>query len=210
VAGIYGDAALVGNWLISIDTVEQVSTQPPRDFFVIARIADGVDPGAARLAVETALEPFPQADLQSNAEFRAQQEGQINQLLAVITALLGAAIAIAVIGIAITLALSVLERTHEIGLLRAVGMSRRQLRRTIRWESVIVSVFGALVGVAVGVPLGVALSLAVPKTIIDGLAFPTTTVILVLVFAVVAGVLAAWYPARKAAKMDILDAIATT
>jgi putative ABC transport system permease protein len=210
VAGVYNDAALVGNYLIAIETLEQVSTQPPRDFFVIARIAEGVDPATARLVVEQAIEPFPQAELRSNAEFRAQQEGQINQLLAVITALLGAAIAIAVVGIAITLALSVFERTHEIGLLRAVGMSRRQLRRTIRWESIIVSVFGALVGVVVGVLLGMALAQAVPKTIIDGLAFPTFQVILVLVFAIIAGVFAAWYPARKASKMDILDAIATT
>lgn len=210
VAGIYNDAALVGNWLIAIDTVEQVSTQPPRDFFVIARLADGVDAATARLAMEEALEPFPQAELRSNAEFREQQEGQINQLLAVITALLGAAIAIAVIGIAITLALSVFERIHEIGLLRAVGMSRRQLRRTIRWESVIVSVFGAIVGVVVGVLLGIALSAAVPSTIIASVVFPTAQVVMVLIFAVIAGVVAAIYPARKASKMDILDAIATT
>jgi putative ABC transport system permease protein len=209
VVGIYGDAALVGNWLISIRTLESVTTQPPRDFFVVARIADGVDPGAARVAITTALAEYPQAKLQSNAEFRAEQEGQINQLLAVITALLGMAIIIAVVGISITLALSVLERTREIGLMRAVGMNRRQLRRMVRWESVIVSVFGALVGVAVGMLFGIALSMAVPDTIIDGITFPTTIVAIVLVGAVVAGVLAAWWPARRAAKMNILEAIAT-
>lgn len=209
VAGIYDDASLVGNWLISIDTLEQVSTVPPRDFFVVAKLADGVDPAEGRAAMAAALEPFPQAELRSNAEFRAEQEGQINQLLAVITALLGMAIVIAVVGIAITLALSVLERTREIGLMRAVGMSRRQLRRMVRWESVIVSVFGAVVGIVVGLLFGVALSLAVPDTVIDGITFPTSIVVIVLVGAVLAGVLAAWWPARRAARMNVLEAIAT-
>ncbi|MFZ1491413.1 MAG: FtsX-like permease family protein [Ilumatobacteraceae bacterium] len=209
VAGIFDDASLVGNWLISISTMESVTNVPPRDFFVIARLADGVEPAEGRAAVDAAIVQFPQAKLQSNAEFRAEQEGQINQLLAIITALLGMAIVIAVIGIAITLALSVLERTREIGLMRAVGMSRRQLRRTVRWESVIVSVFGALVGVVVGLLFGVALSIAVPETVIDGITFPTTMVIIVLIGAVVAGVLAGWWPSRRAAKMNILEAIAT-
>lgn len=209
VAGVYDDASLVGNWLISIDTLEQITTQPPRDFFVVAKLADGVDPATGRAAMEAALAPFPQAELRSNAEFRAEQEGQINQLLAVITGLLGMAIVIAVVGIAITLGLSVLERTREIGLMRAVGMSRRQLRRMVRWESVIVSVFGALVGIVVGLAFGVALSLAVPDTVIDGITFPTSIVIIVLIGAVLAGVLAAWWPARRAARMNVLEAIAT-
>jgi putative ABC transport system permease protein len=135
--------------------------------------------------------------------------GQINQLLAIITGLLSMAMIIAIIGIAITLALSVFERTREIGLLRAVGMTRRQLRRTVRWEAVIVSVFGAVVGIVVGLALGVALSLAVPSSIIDGITVPYGTIIAILVVAVFAGVLAAWYPARKASKMDVLEAIAT-
>ncbi|HEX9259458.1 MAG TPA: FtsX-like permease family protein [Acidimicrobiales bacterium] len=209
VVGIYTDAALVGNWIISIATLESVSTVPPRDFVVVAKIADGVEPANARAAIETALRPYPQAKLQSNAEFRRAQEDQINQLLVVITALLGMAIIIAIVGIAITLALSVLERTREIGLIRAVGMNRRKLRRTIRWESVIVSVFGALVGVVVGLVFGISLSLAVPDTVIDGITFPTFTVLIVLVGAVVSGVLAGWWPARRAAKMNVLEAIAT-
>lgn len=209
VAGVYNDAALVGNWLISLDTLEAVSTAPPRDFFVIAKVAEGVDAAAARVAIEVVLDAHPQAELRSNAEFRQQQEDQIDQLLTVVTALLGAAIQIAVIGIAITLALSVFERTREIGLLRAVGMSRRQLRRTVRWEAVIVSLFGAVVGMVVGSLLGTALALAVPDTVIDGVTFPFGNIVTVLVFAVIAGVTAAWYPARKAARMDVLAAIAT-
>ena len=110
---------------------------------------------------------FPQAKVQSNAEFREEQTGQIDQLLIVITVLLGFAIAIAVLGISITLALGVFERTREIGLMRAVGMTRRQTRRAVRWEAVIVSTFGAIVGIVVGTLIGVALSLAVPDDVID-------------------------------------------
>ena len=209
VSGIFDDGSLGANWYISIATLEAVSDLPPRDQFVLAKLADGVDPDIARPEIQAALDEFPQADLQSNAEFREQQEGQINQLLAVITGLLSMAMLIAVIGIAITLALSVFERTREIGLLRAVGMTRRQLRRSVRWEAVIVSVFGAVVGIVVGLALGIALSLAVPRDVIDGITVPYGTIIAVLIGAILAGVLAAWYPARKASKMDVLEAIAT-
>jgi putative ABC transport system permease protein len=208
VSGIFDDGSL-SNWYFSIATLEAVSQMPPRDLFVLARLADGVDPDIARPEMQAALVDFPQADLQSNAEFREQQEDQINQLLALITGLLSMAMVIAIVGIAITLALSVFERTREIGLLRAVGMTRRQLRRTVRWEAVIVSVFGAVVGIVVGLALGVALSLAVPESIINGITVPYSTIIAVLIGAILAGVLAAWYPARKASKMDVLEAIAT-
>ncbi|HEX4980234.1 MAG TPA: FtsX-like permease family protein [Ilumatobacteraceae bacterium] len=209
VSGIFDDGSLGSNYYISISTLEAVSDLPPRDQFVLAKLADGVDPDIARTEIQAAIEEFPQADLQTNAEFRKQQEEQINQLLAIITGLLSMAMVIALVGIAITLALSVFERTREIGLLRAVGMTRRQLRRTVRWEAVIVSVFGAVVGIVVGLALGIALSLAVPASIIDGITVPYSTIITIVVAAVFAGVIAAWYPARKASKMDVLEAIAT-
>ncbi len=208
-SGIFDDGSLGANWYISIATLEAVSDLPPRDQFVLARLADGVDPDPARVEIQASLAEFPQADLQSNAEFRDQQEGQINQLLKLIIYLLVAAMLLAVIGIAITLALSVYERTREIGLLRAVGMTRRQLRRAVRWEAVIVSVFGAVVGIVVGTALGVALSIAVPDNVIDGITFPFAIMVGVLFGAVLAGVAAALYPAYKASKMDVLQAIAT-
>ena len=208
VEGIYGDATF-GNWLISLDTLESVSDAPARDFFIIGKLADGVDAETGDVAVAAAIEEFPQVNLQTNAEFRESLEAQINQLLVIISLLLAFAIVIAVLGISITLALAVFERTREIGLLRAVGMNRRQTRRSIRWEAVIVSTFGAIIGIVLGTFLGVVLSLAVPDDIISKLAFNPTIIVIILIGGVVAGLLAALYPSFKASNMDVLDAIAT-
>ena len=210
VAGIYDDASLAGNWLISIDTLERVQpASTTRDFFVVAMLAEGVTASEGDEAVTAAMEPFPQANVQTNAEFREDQEGQIDQILITITVLLMFSIIIAVLGISITLALGVFERTREIGLMRAVGMNKRQTRRSVRWEAIIVSTFGAIVGIVVGTLIGVALSLAVPDTVIDRLAFSPFTIIAILVGAVVAGFVAALYPSYKASNMNVLEAIAT-
>ncbi len=208
VAGIYGDGTF-GNWLISLDTLEDVSEAPARDFFIVAKLADGVTPEQGDAAVAAATAEFPQANVQTNAEFRASQEAQIDQLLIIISMLLAFAILIAILGISITMALGVFERTHEIGLLRAVGMNKRQTRRSVRWEAVIVSTFGALVGIVLGTFLGIVLSLAVPPEIIDRLAFNPTIIVLILVGAVLAGLFASLYPSYKASNMNILDAIST-
>jgi putative ABC transport system permease protein len=208
VAGIYGDATF-GNWLIGLDTLAQVSDAPARDFFVIAKLADGVDPTTGDAAVEAAMASFPQANVQTNAEFLDSQEAQIDQLLLIITLLLAFAILIAILGISITLALGVFERTREIGLLRAVGMNRRQTRRSVRWEAVIVSIFGSLVGIVVGTFLGVVLTLAVPDDVISRLAFNPTIIVVILIGAVIAGLAAALYPSYKASNMNVLEAIAT-
>jgi putative ABC transport system permease protein len=208
VAGIYGDATF-GNWLIGLDTLETISTAPARDLFVIAGLADGVDPVTGDTAVRTAMAEFPQASVQNNAEFLQAQEDQIDQLLLIITALLAFAILIAILGISITLALGVFERTREIGLLRAVGMNKRQTRRSVRWEAVIVSIFGALVGIVVGTFLGVVLAIALPNDFISTVAFNPSIVVAILVGAVVAGLVAALYPSYKASNMNVLEAIAT-
>ena len=210
VAGIYDDASLVGNWLISLDTLSSVSAAPPTDFFVVARLVDTVTPEEGRVAIDALTEQYPQMKIQDQAEYRDELEGQIDQLLVIITVLLTFAIIIAILGIAITLALSVYERTREIGLMRAVGMTRRQTRRMIRGESIIVTLFGGVVGVVVGCAIGVALSVAVPDTVINTLVFPVSEVVTYLIVAILAGVVAAFYPARKASKMNVLEAIATT
>ncbi|HZB41487.1 MAG TPA: FtsX-like permease family protein [Ilumatobacter sp.] len=209
VAGIFEDNSLGSPLWISLGLLEQVSDLPPSDQLVLARAQDGVDPDTAKLEIEQAVADFPQAEVQTNAEFRQDQEGQINQLLVIISVLLGFAILISFFGIAITLALSVFERTREIGLLRAVGMNRRQLRRAVRWEAVIVSIFGVVIGVVVGTLIGIALSYAVPDNFIDGVTIPWGVLIIVVVLAVVAAVVAALYPAYKASRMNVLEAIAT-
>lgn len=209
VVGVFGDNSLGANWFVSIEMLESVSTQTPADQFVVAKRADGVTPEVARAAIDTALADFPQATVQTNSEFIEEQEGQINTLLTIVTALLTVAIMFSFVGIAITLALSVFERTREIGLLRAIGMSRRQLRRSVRAEAVIVALFGVAVGIAVGMVFGITLSYAVPNTVIDGITFPWLNLILVVVVAMIAAVVAAAYPAFKASRMNVLEAIAT-
>ncbi|MXV98791.1 MAG: FtsX-like permease family protein, partial [Acidimicrobiaceae bacterium] len=115
---------------------------------------------------------------------------------------------VALVGIVNTLTLSVFERTHEIGLLRAVGMTRRQLRRVIRWEAATIALFGALVGVALGLAFGVALSVAIPDEIIDRVSVPGAQIGGLVLVAVVFGLLAAVFPSYRAGRMNVLEAIA--
>ena len=207
VGGIYDDSAVAGNWLVSLDVLSQASTAPPVDFFIGAKIADGVDIEVARVAVEKVAEEFPSAQVQDQAEFQKSQEDQLNQLLIIVYCLLVFAIGIAVLGIANTMALSVYERTREFGLLRAVGMSKRHLKRSVRWEAIIVSVFGASLGITVGVPLGIAVSIALPESFVTGISIPINTIVVVLLASIVVGIIAAIGPARRAAKLDVLEAI---
>lgn len=137
------------------------------------------------------------------------QKHQIDQLLGLIYVLLALAVVIALIGIVNTLILSVFERTHDIGLLRAVGMTRRQVRTMIRLESVIIAVFGAGVGVLIGTALGAALASALRNTGVTNLAVPFPSLVAFLVLSAVLGLIAATWPARRAANLDVLAAIAT-
>ena len=209
VAGIYADDYLVGGWLIGSQVVDEVVGGEQQDFFVAVKTADGVSEADAKTAIENALADYPQAKVESADEFKDSQAAQIDQLLVIITVLLAFAIIIAVLGISITLGLAVFERTREIGLMRAVGMTKRQTRRMVRWEAIIVSTFGALVGIVLGTAIGVVLSLAVSDSIIDGISFSPSTIIAILIGAIVAGFVAALYPSFKASRMDILEAIAT-
>ena len=161
----------------------------------------------ARDAADRVAKQFPNVKMEDQVQFRASQAAQVDQLLGLITALLGLAIWIAVIGIVNTLALSIYERTREIGLLRAVGMIRRQVKSMIRWESVIIAVFGALLGTAVGVFFGWAMVQALSDQGITELAIPGVQLVIYVVLAGLIGVLAAMRPARRAAKLDVLSAI---
>lgn len=208
VLAIYEDSSIVGNWVVDTDTYAQNFTDQT-DIMVVARTAPGATDEQARAAIEEVTADYPQLKVRDLDEFTASQEDQINQLLAVITVFLGLAILIAVIGIVNTLALSVFERTRELGLLRAVGMQARQMRRMIRLEAVIVAVFGALLGVVVGVIFGAAFASAIPDDIISTIDVPVVNLVVLVVLAAVAGVLAAVYPAWRAGRLNVLEAIAT-
>ena len=170
-----------------------------------------VEPGETVSAVEDriadALADQPDATVMDQEEFQGAMGALIDQLVTFVTALLLLAVVIALLGIVNTLALSVFERTRELGLLRAVGMSRGQVRAMVRWESVIISVIGALVGAVLGIGLGVALSRALADMGIDQVAVPVPQLGVYVVAAAVAGILAAIGPARRASNVDVLRAV---
>jgi putative ABC transport system permease protein len=203
---IYENSGVAGNWVVDQTTYRNNFTDQT-DFLVSLKAADGVSPEQARAAIEQAIASYPQLKAQDRAQFEETQEAQLNSLLIVIVVFLLLAIGIAAVGIVITLALSVFERTRELGLLRAVGMSRPQVRRMIRIEAVIIAVFGALLGVVVGVIFGVALSIAIPDDVINTVDVPWLTLVVMVVFAAILGVLAALYPAWRAGRLQILEAI---
>ncbi|MEE8332188.1 MAG: FtsX-like permease family protein [Acidimicrobiia bacterium] len=177
------------------------------NFMVFVNIAEGVDLEAGRAAVDAVLTDFPNVTLRDQAEFIESQKAAVDVLLVVINALLLLAILIALLGIANTLALSIFERKRELGLLRAVGMTRRQVRRMIRWEAVITALYGALLGLALGVALGWAVVTALES---EGLTFgfPFQLLITYVIAAALGGVLASIWPSFRGAKTDVLEAIA--
>ena len=183
----------------------QVSSQD-RDSFVALLVTGGVE--ASRPALAAVVDEVPGVTLENLEEFSDRQEGFLDQALTIINVLLGLAVVIALIGIANTIALSVFERTRELGLVRAVGMNRTQLRQMIRWEAVVIAVFGAVIGMAVGVLFGFAIVSLLPESVINTWAFPFSEFLVILAAAVICGIGAAYLPARRAAQLDVLEAIA--
>jgi putative ABC transport system permease protein len=173
--------------------------------------ADGVDIEAVRSAVETATVEFAPPDVMTTEEFVADATANINQILGLVYVMLMLAIVIALMGIANTLSLSIYERVRELGLLRAVGADRAQVRSMIRWESVVIAVFGTLGGIALGLFLGWGLVTARGAGSFPiEFSVPVSQVVIIAVVGAIAGVVAAVRPARRAAKLDIIDALAAT
>jgi putative ABC transport system permease protein len=172
------------------------------------RAAAGTDLGKLRSNLETATDPFLVITVQDREQFKGSQAKQINGLLGVLYGLLALAIVIAVLGIINTLALSVVERRREIGMLRAVGMSRKQVRRTIYLESLLIAVFGAIVGVALGLTFGALFVHTLRNGGLQHISVPWGQSALMLVLAAVVGVLAALWPAGRAARTRPLEALA--
>jgi putative ABC transport system permease protein len=211
IVGIFSEANVVqANYLIGLETYEEnfEGFGTDVDYVLAVKAAEGVSADSSRAVIEAAAVDYPNADVRDQVEYRESQEAQVDTILIMFNALLALAVIIAMIGIANTLALSVFERTREIGLLRAVGMNRGQIRRMIRWESIIVAVIGALLGVVIGLFLGVVVTSALGSQGIDVLAIPTGQIIGLVIFGVLAGLLAAILPARRAARLNILEAIA--
>lgn len=210
VVGILASAdqwALRTGYVISLDTYADHFTEDV-DAAVFVKLADDVDPTQARTAIEQVLEAFPTAALRDNAEAIASRTRAIDQILGLVTVLLILAVVIALLGITNTLALSVVERTRELGLLRAVGMSRRQIRALVRREALLIAAAGATVGITLGLLLTGAGLRALSGQAAIPLAIPTAQLVGYLAAVAVAGLAAGMLPARRAARLDVLKAIA--
>ena len=179
-----------------------------QDSALYVNAASGASADSLRSNLDKTLDPYPQVQVRDLADYKKLIHDQIAVLLYLVYALLGLAIVIAVLGVVNTLALSVVERTREIGLLRAIGLARRQLRRMIRLESVVIAVFGAVLGLALGLVWGVCVQQVLALQGMKALAIPWTTMIAVVVGSAVVGIVAALLPALRASRMNVLAAIA--
>ncbi|MGX4693533.1 ABC transporter permease [Streptomyces sp. JNUCC 63] len=196
-----------GGMYFGIGTVEKYVPGTP-DVALYVNAVPGTGAGQLRSHLEKALAAYPNVQVRDQADYKKLVHDQIAVLLHLVYALLGLAIVIAVLGVVNTLALSVVERTREIGLLRAIGLARRQLRRMIRLESVVIAVFGAVLGLALGLVWGVCTQRVLALQGIRTLAIPWGTIVAVVIGAAVVGVVAALLPALRASRMNVLAAIA--
>ncbi|MGI9611302.1 MAG: FtsX-like permease family protein [Acidimicrobiales bacterium] len=207
IEAIYDDKSVAANdWIINRE-LSREHVEVDEISFIGVTFPEGADVEASRAAVEDVTAALPQLAVQDNTEFQEQVESQVNQLQIVINGLLVLCLVVAFFGIVNTMALSVLERTREIGLLRAVGMTRDQLRSTIRSEALVVSVFGALLGVGMGLLLGWAAVIAIPDSFISKVGIPWVQLAIYVIVGAVIGLVAAYFPARRASQLNVLDAI---
>ncbi len=205
---VFEPSLLLSGVVIPMDDYRAVGGAA-QDTVLYVDLTDDADPAVVVPQVEAAAEANPLLQVSDQTAFKEQNADQLNQLLYIIYAMLGLSIIIAALGVVNTMVLSVVERTREIGMLRAVGAGRRQIRRMIRWEAVLVSLLGGIVGVALGVTAAVGLQRALAPSGIDQLVIPTPTVVVLLIAALVIGILGATFPARRASRMNILESIAT-
>jgi putative ABC transport system permease protein len=205
IGGTFASNQLAGDVITSLDTYER-SFATNLDTVALVSAKPG-QLAELRQQITAVTEQNPTVEVLTRAEFQAEQREQIDQVVMVVYVLLALSVVIAVIGIVNTLALSVFERTRELGLLRAVGMHRRQVKRMVRTESVIVAFLGGIVGLATGVVLGAAFVRSLADEGITATSLPIGQLVAGLVLAGLAGILAALYPAAKAARMDVLRAI---
>ncbi|GAA4586584.1 putative ABC transport system permease protein [Actinoplanes octamycinicus] len=206
IVAVYPDDALPGNLFLPSQAIKDFGISQP--IFGFVRLDDGVAVSAVLPQVKALLADSPEVAATDSATFVNDQAAQFDQIITMIQILLGLAILIAVLGVVNTLALSVLERTRELGLLRAVGLGRAQTMRMITVEAVVISVFGALLGVAVGAGMGAAVTRALKDDGITQIVLPWDRMATYLVLAAIVGVVAAVVPAIRAARLNVLGAIA--
>ena len=209
VDAVYRGGEIVGDMVMTRADWTPHATRPT-DVAVLIDLADGVSLDAGQAAVQAVADRLSAPEPQTSEEYIDSVGADVDQMLALVYGLLGLAVLIALMGIANTLSLSIHERTRELGLLRAVGQTRRQLRSTVRWEAVIVAIFGTIGGLGLGTFLGWGLIEAIAaQEGFGSFALPVVPLAAILALAAAAGVVAAVRPARRAAKLDILSAIAT-
>jgi putative ABC transport system permease protein len=209
VAGTFSRGSLINASYVVPLTDYAANVGSTLDAAILITHPAGTDPTQAKAAIKAALAPYPNVTVSDPAELTANVQKSVDQLLGLVTALLLLAVIVAVLGIVNTLALSVVERTRELGLMRAVGATRRQVRSTVRRESVLMSLLGAVTGIALGIGSGVALSRALVDEGLTTVSVPSGTMVIYLLVATAVGVLAAIGPARRASKVDLLRAITT-
>lgn len=204
----YATKQPLGSWVISMSAYD-ANVRDKVDRVLLVKNAPGVSMHDARMAINRVLAEYPTAKLRTKAEFSDTVAQQINQLLGLIDVLLGMAVVIALFVIANTLTLSVFERTREIGLLRALGASRSQVRSSVRWEAVLIAMLGTTLGIGLGLGFGSALVKALHDQGFTILTIPGGQLVQIVVVAAVAAVLTASLPARRASRLNVLDAIQT-
>ncbi|HEU5083334.1 MAG TPA: FtsX-like permease family protein [Acidimicrobiales bacterium] len=207
VQAIADDLTLLGFWAIDTQDYERLVTERQLVQLVVT-LDDGTDLEAATADIEAAVADVPTIEVLDRDGFVGSLTDQITSFLTLVNALLLLSIVIAMIGIANTLSLSIHERTRELGLLRAVGMTRAQLRSAVRWEAVLIAVLGTVVGLGLGLVVSWALVTALGSFGLTRFALPVGTLVAVTLGAAVLGVIAAIRPARRAARLDVLRAIA--
>lgn len=207
VGGIFKPNAVLGSYIVSERFFRSHFAAGTAPVALLVRTAQGPS-SATTAALKAGLADFANLKVQTRAEFVKTQQDQVNQVLGLVYALLALAILIALIGIVNTLLLSVFERTREIGLLRAVGMRRREVRAMIRAEALILSVFGGAIGIVLGTGLGIALASSLADQGITDVVVPYANLGIFLVLAALIGLTAAAWPARRASQLNILQAIA--
>jgi putative ABC transport system permease protein len=207
IAGTFADKGPLGDYLLGLDTFD-AATGRPLDNLILVKAAPGTALPGLRTALAGLLSSYPGAQVLDTAGFQSATGAMLDQLLNLTTALLVLGVIIALLGIVNTLALSVTERTREIGVLRAIGMRRGQLASTVTIEAGIIAVLGALLGILLGTGLGTVLAAALTATTL-AFALPVPQLVAYLAVSVAAAMLAAAAPARRAARMNVLDAITT-